>query len=301
MQFFDVINNRTVKDVLTEIEDFDKGGGIFVPSSLTQFDNSFFESLKNLQPADRVQEVFLKCFGIEFDNDACVKLDLDVANVEEGVYVVDLHLSKLKLQNTVLKPLFLAAAFVSCCVDIEEESNVFVPLVDCDLVLGALIAKDLGAPIKNIVVATSENNEFVHFVNSGKFDANKQPKKTYARDLDAQIPANFKRLVAYLQKDEAQLIKDKFETFDKTGVLALNCNRGDLLAGSCLDDEIKLAINAFWETDDVLFDPSTAAAASLFDEYAEETEDEKGSWLWWAKKSDIKYNLWTKKILKPTI
>ena len=33
---------------------------------------------------------------------------------------------------------------------------------------------------------------------------------------------------------------------------------------------------------------------------AEETEDEKGSWLWWAKKSDIKYNLWTKKILKPT-
>ena len=33
---------------------------------------------------------------------------------------------------------------------------------------------------------------------------------------------------------------------------------------------------------------------------AEESENLKGSWLWWSKQSSIEYNRWTKKIFKPT-
>ena len=33
---------------------------------------------------------------------------------------------------------------------------------------------------------------------------------------------------------------------------------------------------------------------------AEESENLKGSWLWWSKQSSIEYNRWNKKIFKPT-
>lgn len=78
-------------------------------------------------------------------------------------------------------------------------------------------------------------------------------------------------------------IVDKFKDRDRYG-LFLDCGLGKTLVSL-----------AFTEVNNC-----TKVIIISINSKATEDENVKGSWLWWAKRSNIKYNLWDKRIFKPT-
>ena len=205
MNFVDILTNEVIDVSMTE-KLFDKGGGIYVPSSLQSFDKNFFEKLKNRDCETQEKDIIKECFGIDFPYDLP---PTSIVELEDELFVLELaEYIKTATKTPNIFPLCVASAIIAAYagIDTDGDVNVFLPLVDFDALLGAKIAKDVGLPIKNIVVATNENDEFVKFLNVGKYDANRQIKQTLASQMDMHVAKNFEKFAAYLEKDDIQLI-----------------------------------------------------------------------------------------------
>jgi len=62
--------------------------------------------------------------------------------------------------------------------------------------MGGLLAKKMGLPVKKFVVATNENDEFPMFVASGQYEKIVPSKNCISSAMNVGHPSNVARLVA---------------------------------------------------------------------------------------------------------
>lgn len=163
-------------------------------------------------------------------------------------------------------------------IDLGDKINFALPAGDLSAAIAGIYVKQMGLPIDRLVLAFNSNRTVIDLIADGEFKLPKKAFSTCAPEMDEILPANLERLVFELSdRDTARtaeameaLENGEFLMGDTTESVAFDI----LVAGWADEDDIKDTANNFFDIDDVVFDPHTAATASVLDDYCNEAEDE---------------------------
>jgi len=136
----------------------------------------------------------------------------------------------------------------------EDDTVIFsVPSGNFGDLMGGLLAKKMGLPVKKFVVATNENDEFPTFVASGRYEKIAPSRNCISSAMNVGHPSNVARLVALYggQMDEKGLMS-------KAPDLARI--RDDMYAVSIRDAETKATIKQAYQDYHLLLEPHGAVA-----------------------------------------
>ena len=150
-----------------------------------------------------------------------------------------------------------------------EKFNVVVPTGNFGNILAAWIAKQVGAPIGELICASNENKVLADFFATGTYDINRPFHMTEAPSMDILISSNFERFLYYLtgSADAVAEAMDKLkkegkyevskEAFQKAGL--------EMMGGWASPEDMIHAMSGVYETCDYLMDPHTAVAYAVYD------------------------------------
>lgn len=97
-----------------------------------------------------------------------------------------------------------------------KEVDFVVPSGNFGNVLAGYIAKKMGLPIRNLIVATNENNVLHELVQTGVYKSRNKAHVTSSPSMDITKASNYERLAADIFQDPAAL-KAYMEQFERTG------------------------------------------------------------------------------------
>lgn len=161
-------------------------------------------------------------------------------------------------------------------IQLGDEIIFCVPTGNFGNILAGWFAKQMGLPVKRFVCASNANNVLTDFINTGVYDKNRPFHLTISPSMDILVSSNLERLLYMLCGDE--------KTNQYMQSLS-NCGRYDVgievqtaiasvfSAGYCDDTMTCQKIDCMWNQSKYLIDTHTAVAASVLDQYRDETGD----------------------------
>tara|TARA_Y100000590_G_scaffold451524_1_gene593046 strand:+ start:2223 stop:3596 length:1374 start_codon:yes stop_codon:yes gene_type:complete len=147
--------------------------------------------------------------------------------------------------------------------------NFIVPTGNFGNVFSARIAKYMGLPIKNLHVATNENDILFHSINEGKMII-KEVTKTYSPSMDIQISSNFERQLFESSNRNSNTVNEIMNNFYENGNFTLQKNIIEDMqtiynAHSVTNLQTLETIQYFKKKYNYLSDPHTATGLSVLD------------------------------------
>jgi threonine synthase len=142
-----------------------------------------------------------------------------------------------------------------------------VPTGNFGDVFAGYVAYRMGLPIRNLVVATNENDILARCFNTGIYRRT-GVAATYSPSMDIQIASNFERYLYYLVREDTAEVRRLMEQFRTTGEIVLTAD------GAPIDDPVFRAgrgdtadtlrvIRETWEKHSYLVDPHTAVGMAV--------------------------------------
>jgi threonine synthase len=188
----------------------------------------------------------------------------------------DLNLSSansINIGRLLPQTMYYIYAFVRLSNQHNGDQVIFsVPSGNFGDLMGGLIAKKMGLPVKKFVVVTNENNEFPKFVASGEYQKIVPSRNCISSAMNVGHPSNIARLIALYggQMDETGRIA-------KAPDLALI--RNEMYAVEISDEETKATIQEAYENYQLMLEPHGAVGwaglARYLAEYpADDTPDQ---------------------------
>jgi len=153
-----------------------------------------------------------------------------------------------------------------------EPSTFVVPTGNFGNVLAGWIAREMGAPIHDFVLASNCNDILTRFVNDGDMSA-RPVRPSLSPSMDIQVSSNFERLLFEMNGRDGGLTAEQLGRFRQVGRLDVEADqRAAFIDGTfraaAFDDDATLREIARIRTDTGMFvDPHTAtgtAAARMF-------------------------------------
>lgn len=150
--------------------------------------------------------------------------------------------------------------------ELGEPMDLCVPTGNFGNILGGVVAKRMGLPVRKLVVAANENNILVDFIRTGLFDRNDRTLlKTMSASIDILLPSNLERYIYILSGGDAELVAKLFDDLAKSGRFELPADltakmRAELLVDWCNTDECLTTVNKVYQETKTLIDPHTAVA-----------------------------------------
>jgi threonine synthase len=92
--------------------------------------------------------------------------------------------------------IYYVYAFAQLCGTPDKQIIFSVPSGNFGNLMGGLIAKKMGLPVKKFVVAVNENDEFPNFVDTGQYKKIVPSRNCISNAMNVGHPSNFARLVA---------------------------------------------------------------------------------------------------------
>ncbi len=142
-----------------------------------------------------------------------------------------------------------------------------VPTGNFGNVLSGWIARKMGAPIADFIVATNSNDILTRFINDGEMST-RGVTPTVSPSMDVQVSSNFERLLFEINGRDGGMTAEQLKRFRATGKLLIETDQraefvaGSFRAASC-DDEATLAeIGRVYADTGLLIDPHTATGTS---------------------------------------
>ena len=161
--------------------------------------------------------------------------------------------------------------YVTAAETFADPVTISVPTGNFGNVLAGWIAREMGAPIRDFVVASNRNDILTRFVTDG--DMSTRPVvPTLSPSMDIQVSSNFERLLFEMNGRDGGLTSEQLGRFRSTGRLDLEADqRSEFIEGSfraaAFDDDATLdEIARVYRETAMLLDPHTAtgtAAASM--------------------------------------
>jgi threonine synthase len=146
-----------------------------------------------------------------------------------------------------------------------------VPTGNFGNVLAGWIAREMGAPIRDFIVASNTNDILARFVNDGDMST-RDVVPTLSPSMDIQVSSNFERLLFEMNSRDGGLTAEQLTRFRSTGNLVIEPDqREGFVTGhfraAAFDDEATLdEIGRIHRQTGMLLDPHTAtgtAAATM--------------------------------------
>jgi len=119
--------------------------------------------------------------------------------------------------------------------------------------MGAVVAREMGLPVRKIIVPVNDNDAFPRFLASGHYEKVVPSRNSVSNAMNVGHPSNLARLVAVYggQMDETGKIHRQPD---------LAAMRRDLFSTSVSDDRTRKALKSFWDQYQLLLEPHGAVA-----------------------------------------
>jgi threonine synthase len=155
-----------------------------------------------------------------------------------------------------------AAYYLSASLALGRELTFAVPTGNFGDVFAGYVAKRLGVPIKQLIVATNANDILARAVTTGTY-ARGTVHATLSPAMDIQVASNFERLLFEAHGRDAAIVRRLMETFAATGSLtieptALAAIRSLFLADCVQEDETMATMKTCHRETNLTVDPHTA-------------------------------------------
>jgi len=126
--------------------------------------------------------------------------------------------------------------------------------------MGAVVAKQMGLPVKKIIASVNDNDAFPKFLTSGVYQKISPSRNSVSNAMNVGHPSNLVRLVAVYggQMDETGKIHKQPD---------LTAMRRDIFSSSISDDRTRTALKTFWDEYQLLLEPHGAVAWQGFQDW----------------------------------
>ena len=145
-----------------------------------------------------------------------------------------------------------------------------VPTGNFGDIMAGYIAAQMGLPVKQLILATNENNILSRFFNTGVYSIG-EVVPTISPSMDIQVASNFERYLYYrLGKDSAKL-RDLMTGFAKNKTLTVPGTDDLFAAGEAGTAETLAMIKKCYEQEGYILDPHTAVGVAVASRFADST------------------------------
>ncbi len=163
-------------------------------------------------------------------------------------------------------------------IDDREHINYVVPCGNFGNVLAAYYAKKMGLPVKQLIVASNENNVLTEFFSDGIYDSNREFFKTISPSMDILVSSNLERLLYEIGDRNPEFVKPLMERLADGGTYSIDEDMlydrlPEFLAYYSTEEETKEVIDNFFDEYGYVLDPHTAVAVSALFKYMNEVGD----------------------------
>lgn len=150
----------------------------------------------------------------------------------------------------------------------HEPVDVVVPSGNFGNMMGAVLARHMGLPVRRLIVPVNENDEFPRYLATGNYQKVEPSRACLSNAMNVGHPSNLARLVAVYGG-----------WMDETGQVHhppdLTAMRRDLFSVSVSDEETRAAIREAWQTHGLVLEPHGAVAWRGYGRYRQtEAESE---------------------------
>lgn len=153
-----------------------------------------------------------------------------------------------------------------------EKINFAVPTGNFGNILAGFYAREMGLPVKKLILAANANNVLTEFVRTGVYDRRRPFHKTISPSMDILISSNLERLLYELTGRDASRIRGWMQELNENGVYCINpatrARVQDAFWSDWSSDELALtAVKETYSRYSYLLDPHTAVARVVYDRY----------------------------------
>ena len=159
-----------------------------------------------------------------------------------------------------------------------DKINVVVPTGNFGNILAAVYARNMGIPIARFICASNRNKILTDFINSGKYDRNREFYQTSSPSMDILISSNLERMLYHLYDNDAEVIASLMKDLKEKGVYEVSPAvlaklQKEFFGGFCDDANCAATIKKLFDEYHYLCDTHTAVAVNVYEQYIKETND----------------------------
>ena len=146
----------------------------------------------------------------------------------------------------------------------QEPVNFSVPTGNFGNILSAIIAKRMGAPIRQLILGTNENDILARFFASGQYQRG-DLHQTLSPSMDIQVASNLERFIYLCLDGQTARLREFMTRFSKEGSASIESDgQVDASIVACrIDRETTLkTIEETWKESGYLLDPHTAVGVA---------------------------------------
>lgn len=153
--------------------------------------------------------------------------------------------------------------------------DVSVPTGNFGNVLSGWIAKQMGAPIRHLAVASNQNDILTRFFESHSM-AVTGVHPTLSPSMDIQVSSNFERLLFEMNHRDGAVTAQQLARFRDRGSLSVEADQYETFiaptfrAARASDHDTLATIRSVYEFNNMLIDPHTAVGVKAAREFAED-------------------------------
>lgn len=166
-----------------------------------------------------------------------------------------------------------------------DKVNFCVPSGNFGNILAGYYAMRMGLPVNKLICASNKNNVLTDFFTTGEYNTKREFYKTMSPSMDILISSNLERLLFELSDRNDKFVGEKMQELKNKGYYSISKEEIDKVlpmfyAGSADEEYTADTISYYFGSEDdedveesYLFDPHTAVAMSVYDDYYDETDD----------------------------
>ncbi|HWQ88612.1 MAG TPA: threonine synthase [Desulfitobacteriaceae bacterium] len=152
------------------------------------------------------------------------------------------------------------------------ELNVVVPTGNFGNILAAYYARKMGLPIRQLICASNKNNVLTDFFKTGIYTSRRPFYLTTSPSMDILISSNFERFLYETSGRDSDKIRQWFRELSESGSFqvdekTLQRSQTEIYAGWADEEEVLATIRKGYEQFGYIFDPHTAVAVKVYEDY----------------------------------
>jgi len=153
----------------------------------------------------------------------------------------------------------------------ERAVSFTVPTGNFGDIYAGYVARKMGLPIKNLVIATNQNDILRRTISSGRYEM-QGVKATITPSMDIQISSNFERLLFAASNRDAGAVRVMMASLHQSGAYELPREAHEFIAaeflvGSASEEETLAKMKEVQANSGYLLDPHTAVALKVAQEH----------------------------------
>ncbi len=182
----------------------------------------------------------------------------------------DLNLSSansINIGRLIPQIVYYVYAYVNLVDKIGDEIIFSIPSGNFGDMMGGLLAKRMGLPIKKFIIATNENDEFPKFMSTGTYEKIVPSKNCLSSAMNVGHPSNLARVVALY----GGVMDEQGHVSKKPDLTQMN---KDMFAVSISDSQTKETIKKAYQDHKLLLEPHGAAGWAGLEQYLKNHPEE---------------------------